>query len=333
MSDLEPSTTRQRANAASTSDGPSSSRVSPESTAAAPHTPHGGGDDHRIRAAVSDSAKRQVTSYTGIVRDAVASGAWAYPLYGALYILSHPRLLVPVLPVLLRALLISAGVVAAAFFFLYLPQVAWLALFSGPLAFAAAIPLVLAEAWIVLVFLGKNFLLGQLNTDLFDAVLVQRGYSALVEKGRAVTTKKGSNVRVLGRALTKPLSKFSTDGLVRYLITLPLNFIPVVGTAFFLGYNGYKSGPGYHARYFQLKGFDKEERDAFIKQRRGAYAGFGTIAIAFNLVPIVSVLLSLTTSAGAALWAADLESSSKAVSERSHTYPVELPVALPAGST
>jgi len=25
---------------------------------------------------------------------------------------------------------------------------------------------------------------------------------------------------------------------VRYLLTLPLNFIPVVGTAFFLGYNG-----------------------------------------------------------------------------------------------
>ena len=25
---------------------------------------------------------------------------------------------------------------------------------------------------------------------------------------------------------------------MRYLLTLPLNFIPVVGTAFFLGYNG-----------------------------------------------------------------------------------------------
>lgn len=113
-----------------------------------------------------------------------------------------------------------------------------------------------------------------------------------MEKGRSVSTKKGSNVRILGRILTRPLSKFSTDSVVRYIITLPLNFIPVVGTAFFLGYNGaskeaiiyinsvltlvgtgYKSGPGYHARYFQLKGFNKEERDAFIKERRGAYAG------------------------------------------------------------
>jgi len=30
----------------------------------------------------------------------------------------------------------------------------------------------------------------------------------------------------------------SQDNVVRYLLTLPLNFIPVVGTAFFLGYNG-----------------------------------------------------------------------------------------------
>ncbi|KAL1412690.1 hypothetical protein Q8F55_000437 [Vanrija albida] len=322
-----PSTTRQRASASA------SSRISEDAAPGAAVGPHNPDADNHIRAAVTSSARRQVTSYSSIVRDAVTSGAWAYPLYGALYILSHPRLLIPVLPVLLRALAISAGVVAAAFFFLYLPQVAWLALFSGPLAFAAAVPLVLAEAYIVLVFIGKNFLLGQLNTDLFDAVLVQRGYSALVENGRAVTTKRGTNVRVLGKILTRPLSKFSTDSVVRYIITLPLNFIPVVGTAFFLGYNGYKSGPGYHARYFQLKGFDKEQREGFVADRRGAYAGFGTVAIAFNLVPIVSVLLSLTTSVGAALWAADLESSSKSVSEHSHTYPVDVPVALPVGST
>lgn len=44
-----------------------------------------------------------------------------------------PTLIGPVLPLLLRAVAISAGVVAGCFFFLYLPQVAWLALFTGPL--------------------------------------------------------------------------------------------------------------------------------------------------------------------------------------------------------
>lgn len=31
--------------------------------------------------------------------------------------------------------------------------------------------------------------------------------------------------------------------MVRYVLTLPLNAIPVLGTAFFVGYNGIKAGP------------------------------------------------------------------------------------------
>jgi hypothetical protein len=36
-------------------------------------------------------------------------------------------------------------------------------------------------------------------------------------------------------------------------------------------YNGFKAGPGHHARYFQLKGYDKEKRQAVVHKRRGAY--------------------------------------------------------------
>lgn len=61
------------------------------------------------------------------------------------------------------------------------------------------------------------------------------------------------------------------DNAVRYILTLPLNFIPVIGTACFLGINGHKAGPGYHARYYQLKGYNKEQKQAAIKKRRGAY--------------------------------------------------------------
>jgi hypothetical protein len=34
---------------------------------------------------------------------------------------------------------------------------------------------------------------------------------------------------------------------------------------------GYKAGPGYHARYFQLKNYDKAKRQEVIHKRRGAY--------------------------------------------------------------
>jgi len=68
-------------------------------------------------------------------------------------------------------------------------------------------------------------------------VLVQKGHEALVKKARPITTKS-NNSKQLGKLLKAPFSKLNTDNLVRYILTLPFNFVPVVGTAFFLGYNG-----------------------------------------------------------------------------------------------
>lgn len=71
-----------------------------------------------------------------------------------------------------------------------------------------------------------------------------------------------------------------------------------------------KSGPSCHARYFQLKGFDKTKRSEFVAKRRGAYTAFGTVAMALNLIPIVSMFFQLSTAVGAALWASDIENKS-----------------------
>ncbi|KAF8755679.1 Etoposide-induced protein 2.4 (EI24), partial [Rhizoctonia solani] len=100
---------------------------------------------------------------------------------------------------------------------------------------------------------------------------------------------------------------FSKEGIIRYILSIPLNFIPVVGTVFFLGYNGAKSGPGYHARYFQLKRFPQDQRKRWISERRGAYTSFGFAALALNLIPFATLVFSCTSAVGAALWAADEE--------------------------
>jgi hypothetical protein len=55
----------------------------------------------------------------------------------------------------------------------------------------------------------RTFIFGQVGVDLFDSVLVQKGHSALVERGRQVTDSGGKS-KQLGRMLTKPLSRFST---------------------------------------------------------------------------------------------------------------------------
>jgi hypothetical protein len=53
-----------------------------------------------------------------------------------------------------------------------------------------------------------------------------------------------------------------------------------------------KSGPSYHARYFQLKGWDAQKKREVIHKRRGAYTAFGTVAMALNLIPVVSVFFT-----------------------------------------
>lgn len=62
--------------------------------------------------------------------------------------------------------------------------------------------------------------------------------------------------------------------MLRYILTLPLNAIPALGTAMFLVINGQSSGPSAHARYFQLKGFSASQREAFVEKRRGAYTAY-----------------------------------------------------------
>jgi hypothetical protein len=70
-----------------------------------------------------------------------------------------------------------------------------------------------------------------------DAVLLQQGNAQLVEGGRE-TQSSSSGIKKLGKSLYKPLNRFSPESILRYVASLPLNAIPVVGTALFLLYNG-----------------------------------------------------------------------------------------------
>lgn len=216
------------------------------------------------------AAKQDVSAVSGIAYEAVSSGAYFYPLTGMAYFAQHPKLLNSVTPLIIKSITWSAITLVLLSIFTYLPQVAILAVVSGPLAFIGAAVAVLGETYVISSFLTKAMLKGGATDALFDAVLVQKGYSDLVAKGRQLKSQGGTSS--LGSSILKPItSKYSTEGLVRYLITLPLNAVPVVGTAFFLGFNGLKAGPGFHSRYFQLKGLSKEQRKETIQKRKGAY--------------------------------------------------------------
>jgi len=113
-----------------------------------------------------------ITEAATLSRDAVLSRAWAYPLLGITYLVSHPALYKSVAPVVLKAVTTSLGVTAAMFFFTYLPQVAFCALFSGPFAFLTAAVLVLGESYVVVTFVSKAFFLAAAQDRLCMSSLI-----------------------------------------------------------------------------------------------------------------------------------------------------------------
>ncbi|KAI0352141.1 hypothetical protein OH77DRAFT_1409883 [Trametes cingulata] len=248
--------------------------------------------------------------------DALASLAWLWPLRGILFSITHPQIILSVRQALLKSLLSSALVFAVLAFFTYLPQLALLALLTGPLAPLVALLLVGAESLLLLSFLARPLFLEPALSHVFDATLHAAGQAQLVRDGRTRAQAQSASQSVakgVQGALVKPLQALSKDGIVRYVLTLPLNLVPAVGTVLFLLYNGHNSGPGWHARYFQLKGFSKGQRAAFVENRRAEYTAFGMATLLFNFIPLVGLLFSFTNTVGAALWAAQLEAQANLI--------------------
>ncbi|KAI5286254.1 hypothetical protein KEM52_002069, partial [Ascosphaera acerosa] len=95
--------------------------------------------------------------------------------------------------------------------------------------------------------------------------------------------------------------------IVEFVLLLPLNLLPLAGPVLFLVLTGYRAGPLHHHRYFVLRGMDRAARRAWRRRRRVRYTLFGTMALALQLVPVLSMFFLLSTAAGSAIWAADME--------------------------
>ncbi|KAG0285932.1 hypothetical protein BGZ96_009894 [Linnemannia gamsii] len=92
-----------------------------------------------------------------------------------------------------------------------------------------------------------------------------------------------------------------------WLVTLPLNFVPVAGPIAFCYLNGKVRSRYVHRQYFDMKEMTQKERDDWIQTRKTQYTTFGVIAQGLELIPFIGILFGFTNTIGAALWAADLE--------------------------
>lgn len=59
----------------------------------------------------------------------------------------------------------------------------------------------------------------------FDGTLISKNATNLVSEGREVKSG-GDPMQKLGKILKSPFEKFTPSALIRYVMYLPLNFIP-----------------------------------------------------------------------------------------------------------
>jgi hypothetical protein len=103
-------------------------------------------------------------------------------------------------------------------------------------------------------------------------VLIDKGLADLISPTRILYQDATNSVKKLGKPTTSVVyAPFSFRQIIEFIIFLPLNFIPYVGTPAFLIVTGARAGPFAHWRYFKLRGLTKKERNAEIRQRRWKY--------------------------------------------------------------
>lgn len=98
------------------------------------------------------------------------NASWLYPLKGIVYFIGHPFLYPLVQARLLPVFILSIFVYGFLFTFVFLPQVALLALFHGVGAWPNAVVLTLGEGAAIVGLLFEAFLCDETQVDVFDAV-------------------------------------------------------------------------------------------------------------------------------------------------------------------
>lgn len=187
--------------------------------------------------------------------------------------MSHRALWKPLTSKLLPSLGLGTAITVGMFVFTYVPQAALMAFTQGPLAAVGAAVLVLSESSELFTLASKTFLIQDALVDTFDATLVNKNTTDLVSSGRQIQSG-GDSVAKLGRMIKQPFAKYSPSALIRYLMYLPLNFIPVVGTIMFVLLQGRRVGPAAHTRYYQLKGWNSSQREKHIEEYQVAYTRY-----------------------------------------------------------
>ncbi|KAJ3396279.1 hypothetical protein HDU92_003536 [Lobulomyces angularis] len=150
------------------------------------------------------------------------------------------------------------------------------------------------------IFILSILLLQKRSDRVFDIVLRKNCPQLYINNENSF----GQDNLILGKEF-----KNSFTEIFCFLLTLPINLIPVIGQGLFIIANGYIQGPRVHTRYFVKKKWSQEEIAKHLSKYRSDYTRFGCAKVLFESVPILNMISEYIFASAAAMWASELENS------------------------
>lgn len=258
----------------------------------------------------------------------------AYPIRGFAHFLHHPqRHAGPIFLSIVKVIAASSVVVIPLYRYGFglqhtLLEKAYMALFSSNtpqtsmdslLIKVSSLVLCLVETSAITLQIGSHFI-GNVRARLFDSVLKERsglprqeetdGNLALVSEkvaGPAATSEgyTASKYHFLSPRYLMILSAQQDDDWpifflrsALFVLTLPLNVVPVVGPLCFISIQALFRGGAAHKRYFQLYKWTPEQRQRRIETYFWQYQRFGLVATALEMLPFAGYLFMYTNQVG-----------------------------------
>ncbi|ORX45597.1 hypothetical protein BCR36DRAFT_585617 [Piromyces finnis] len=236
---------------------------------------------------------------------------YVYPFRGIFYLLKKQQLRKNSLLPIIFSLIIDLVVLILIFKFAYTPQYDLindhiLTFFWSWLNKVITVIIALIEVYIIAMIV-INIFLGYFFEKTFDEVLVLKGCHHLLEQD------DGSCIRSLKRSFRL----FQLFKIIVAIITLPMNFIPTIGSIGYYFCNGIIQGWDQQDRYFDLKKIDSTgEQWQWVKDHFKNMCTFGIVSFFLESIPLIGVFFNITNAVGIALYDCHLEKKNGGIDDK-----------------
>jgi len=227
---------------------------------------------------------------------------YLYPFRGILYMIKKKQLRKNSYLPIIFSLIIDIIALVLMFKFTYVPQFDLinghiLTFFWRWLNKVITFIIVMIEVYIIAMIV-INIFLGYFFEKAFDEVLILKGYHHLIEQEDSDCLK----------SCLRSVRIFQLIKVFVAIITLPLNFVPTLGSIAYYFLNGLIQGWDQQDRYFQLKKINTlGDEWKFIKSHFKNMLTYGVVSFFLESLPIIGVVFNISNAVGIALYDCHLE--------------------------